>query len=552
MILLLSTSDTDLLSARASGAEYRLGNPARLTTDDLPELIQDVSLVLVRILGGRRMWEEGLDWLLACGLPVVVLGGEQQPDAALMELSTVPGGVCAEAHLYLAHGGPANLTELHKFLSDTVLLTGHGFEAPAATPTWGVLEREGTPEGPTVAVLYYRAHHVAGNTAFVHALCDAIEAKGGKPLPVFCSSLRTAEPELLDTLRQADALVVTVLAAGGTNPAKASAGGDDDAWDVGAQAALDVPILQGLCLTSSRESWDENDDGLSPLDTATQVAIPEFDGRIITVPFSFKEIDSDGLTVYVADPERALRVAGIAVRHGRLRHIPVAERKIAVMLSAYPTKHSRIGNAVGLDTPHVDRAVAEGHAGARLRHRRRAAGCAGAGRRRADPRVDRGRWSGRGLADAGAVREQPRAHRGRGLPGVLRDASRGLPRVDAGALGRGPWHALRGPQQVQGRRDRAGRVAVQQRRRDRAAAARVRREPDRDLPRPGPAAVAPLPRGVPVDRVELRRGRGRARRQARQPGVVARQDRRHVGILWHGRGARRSAAGLPVPRQRPR
>ncbi|MFD9702073.1 cobaltochelatase subunit CobN [Lentzea sp. NPDC059081] len=352
MILLLSTSDTDLLSARASGAEYRLGNPARLTADDLPALVDGVGLVLVRILGGRRMWEEGLDWLLASGLPVVVLGGEMQPDAALMELSTVPGGVCAEAHLYLAHGGPANLTELHKFLSDTILLTGHGFERPKATPTWGVLEREpSAAQGPTVAVLYYRAHHVAGNTAFVHALCDAIEEKGGKALPVYCSSLRTAEPELLDTLRAADALIVTVLAAGGTNPAKASAGGDDDAWDVGALAALDVPILQGLCLTSSRESWDSNDDGLSPLDTATQVAIPEFDGRIITVPFSFKEIDSDGLTVYVADPERALRVAGIAIRHGRLRHIPVADRKVVVMLSAYPTKHSRIGNAVGLDTP---------------------------------------------------------------------------------------------------------------------------------------------------------------------------------------------------------
>ena len=27
------------------------------------------------------------------------------------------------------------------------------------------------------------------------------------------------------------------------------------------------------------------------------------------------------------------------------------DRKIAIMLSAYPTKHSRIGNAVGLDTP---------------------------------------------------------------------------------------------------------------------------------------------------------------------------------------------------------
>ncbi|GAA1276457.1 cobaltochelatase subunit CobN [Saccharothrix xinjiangensis] len=351
MILLLSTSDTDLLSARASGVGYRLANPARTAPEDLPDLLRDVDLVVVRILGGRRMWEEGLDALLAGPRPVVVLGGEQHPDAELMELSTVPAGVCAEAHAYLAHGGATNLAQLHHFLSDTVLLTGHGFNAPEPAPAWGLLDRERKGDGPTVAVLYYRAHHVAGNTAFVHALCDAIEAKGGAPLPIFCASLRSADEGLLAELRTADALVVTVLAAGGTKPATASAGGDDDAWDVGALAALDVPILQGLCLTTSRAAWDENDDGLSPLDTATQVAIPEFDGRIITVPFSFKEVDEDGLTVYVADPERAARVAGLAVRHGRLRHVPPAERRVAVMLSAYPTKHSRIGNAVGLDTP---------------------------------------------------------------------------------------------------------------------------------------------------------------------------------------------------------
>jgi cobaltochelatase CobN len=142
-----------------------------------------------------------------------------------------------------------------------------------------------------------------------------------------------------------------VLAAGGTRPAAAGAGGDDEAWDVGVLAALDVPILQALCLTGSRASWEASDDGLSPLDAATQVAIPEFDGRIITVPFSFKEIDPDGLSVYVADPERADRVAGIATAHARLRHVPPADRRIVLMLSAYPTKHSRIGNAVGLDTP---------------------------------------------------------------------------------------------------------------------------------------------------------------------------------------------------------
>jgi cobaltochelatase CobN len=131
----------------------------------------------------------------------------------------------------------------------------------------------------------------------------------------------------------------------------AGAGGDDEAWDVGVLAELDVPILQGLCLTSGRAAWEASDDGLSPLDAATQVAIPEFDGRIITVPFSFKEFDADGLSVYVADDERAARVAGIAVAHARLRHIPASERRVVLMLSAYPTKHSRIGNAVGLDTP---------------------------------------------------------------------------------------------------------------------------------------------------------------------------------------------------------
>ncbi|WP_405977958.1 cobaltochelatase subunit CobN [Streptomyces sp. NBC_00158] len=359
MILLLSTSDTDLLSARAANVgggpvPYRFANPSRLPLDDLPGMLDGVGLVVVRLLGGLRAWQEGLDVLLAAGQtrPVVVLTGEQAPDAQLMEASTVPIGIAAEAHRYLAHGGPANLDQLARFLSDTVLLTGHGFEPAAASPTWGALER--TPaqaSGPQVAVLYYRAHQMSGNTSFVHALCDAIEAKGGQPLPLYVSSLRTPEPELLQALSSADAIVTTVLAAGGTRPATASAGGDDESWDAGALAGLGVPILQALCLTGSRGNWEENDEGLSPLDAATQVAVPEFDGRLITVPFSFKEIDEDGLPAYVADPERAARVAGIAVRHARLRHIERRDKKIALVLSAYPTKHSRIGNAVGLDTP---------------------------------------------------------------------------------------------------------------------------------------------------------------------------------------------------------
>ncbi|NEB81009.1 cobaltochelatase subunit CobN [Streptomyces sp. SID14478] len=357
-LLLLSTSDTDLLSARAANATsdapvtYRFANPSRLPLDDLDELLAGTALVVVRLLGGVRAWQEGIDRLRAAGVPLVVLTGEQAPDAQLMAASTVPVGIAAEAHKYLAHGGPANLAQLARFLSDTVLLTGHGFDLPAPAPTWGALERAASAhEGPTVAVLYYRAHHMSGNTAFVHALCDEIERAGARPLPLYVASLRAPEPELIDALRPADAIVTTVLAAGGTRPAQASAGGDDEAWDAGALTHLDVPILQALCLTSSRADWADNDEGVSPLDAASQIAVPEFDGRLITVPFSFKEIDEDGLPAYVADPERAARVAGIAERHARLRHIPAADKKLALVLSAYPTKHSRIGNAVGLDTP---------------------------------------------------------------------------------------------------------------------------------------------------------------------------------------------------------
>src|SRR3954470_11728415 len=349
---LLSTSDTDLLSARASGVGWRLGNPARLDGAGIAALVEGAAGVVVRLLGVRRQFEELLAPLLAGPAPVVVLGGEQLPDAELMALSTVPMGVAAEAHGYLAQGGPDNLVQLHRFLSDTVLLTGEGFEPPAVAPDWGVLERAaGRTDGPRIAVLYYRAHHLAGNTAFIESVCTAIEDAGGQALPVFTSSLRAVPDELLAALRTADALVVTVLAAGGSRPATAQAGGDDGAWDVGALAELDVPVLQGLCLTRSRVEWLADDDGLSPLDVGNQVAIPEFDGRLISVPFSFKEVDADGLTSYVADPERAARVAGTAVAHARLRLVPPEDRRIVVMLSAYPTKHARIGNAVGLDTP---------------------------------------------------------------------------------------------------------------------------------------------------------------------------------------------------------
>ena len=356
-ILLVSTADTELLAAAASGAGYLTANPARVTADEVPALTARADLVVLRLLGGRNAWAEGVAALAAAGKPLVALGGEAAPDAELMALSTVPAGVATEALAYLREGGPENLRELARFLSDTVFLTGEGFSPPHPMPPQGLHPLSAslssspvTPSSadPVVAVVFYRAHELSGNTAFVDTLCEALAQRGATPLPVFCASLRSADAQLAELLSPADAVITTVLAAGGS--AAADTTGESD-WDAGLLAGLDVPVLQGLCLTSSRAQWEASNAALAPIDAAMQVAIPEFDGRVITVPFSFKEEGPDGIPRYAADPERAARLAGIAVRHARLARTPNAAKRVAIMLSSYPTKHSRVGNAVGLDTP---------------------------------------------------------------------------------------------------------------------------------------------------------------------------------------------------------
>lgn len=353
MIALLSTADTDLLAAKASGENWLLANPARLDPSTLPSLLSDTKIVVLRLLGGKATWPQGLTAVLDLGLPTLVLGGEALADPELMALSTVPAGIATQALAYLVAGGAENLSSLAAFLRDTILLSGETFAPPRHFPDFAKFAPERyrvSGERPVVAVVFYRAHSVSGNTEFVDTLCEAIKGKGGDPLPIFTSSLRGADAGVFELLAAADAVIVTVLASGGAHASEVSAGGEDESWDVGALAALDLPILQALCLTTDRKSWIASSAALSPMDAAMQVAIPEFDGRLITVPCSFKELH-DGIATYVGDPERCARIAGIAVRHANLRHVPNSEKRLAIILSSYPTKHARIGNAVGLDTP---------------------------------------------------------------------------------------------------------------------------------------------------------------------------------------------------------
>ena len=68
-IALLSTSDTDLLSARASGAEYVWANPARPGHQDMGAALEGADIVVARILGGPQDLCSGFRRISATGTP---------------------------------------------------------------------------------------------------------------------------------------------------------------------------------------------------------------------------------------------------------------------------------------------------------------------------------------------------------------------------------------------------------------------------------------------------------------------------------------------------
>ncbi|MGA2453863.1 MAG: cobaltochelatase subunit CobN [Solirubrobacteraceae bacterium] len=391
MLRFVTTADTEIL-ATASAVErlpddfpeVRCVNPAGA---DAKALIDDVlagaRVVLCRILGGRRGWPEGFDLLRErCrerGVALLALGGEAEPDAEMTGLSLAPAGAVAQAGEYLRHGDVENVEQLLRFLADTFLLEGHGFEPPHEVADLGVyvpgagdVELERALEGvaadrPTVGLCFYRSHRLTGNTAFVDAVCAAIEDAGANALAVWSYTLRRDSDGQVPALAlldgHVDALIVTMLATGGSGAADATAGDGEGVgeqwqeWDATALAALDVPVIQAVCATASRASWLASDSGLAPLDAATQVAIPEFDGRILGGVISFKERDGEGSPVgapvprYVPDAERCARVARVAVRSARLRHVLAERRRVAMLLTSFPTRHAKVGMAVGLDTP---------------------------------------------------------------------------------------------------------------------------------------------------------------------------------------------------------
>ncbi|MQG71441.1 MAG: cobaltochelatase subunit CobN [SAR202 cluster bacterium] len=402
MILFVTTADTDLLTAdraleglTVDFPEVKAFNPATLPGSGEQQVILDAAaeadVVVLRLLGGKRAMPEIFDPLVRLchekGTPIIACPGHQEWDQELITACNVPPSELDAVFSYLIRGGVPNFQNLFLFLSDSYLGSEYGHEAPAEVPWEGVyhpdeaegmgaedfVKRRFQPDRPNIAVLFYRAHWMSGNLQTIDAMIRRFEELGANVLPIYSFSLkhnpegdgqanRTFTEILCDAAGNSRVhCIVNTMGMSMTDlqqdVATFATGPQVDYLD-----QLNVPIIQGIFSTGKESEWEESSLGLGPIDTAMSVALPEFDGRIIAVPISFKEEVASGSTGSngkmearlqrnLPRPDRIDFLARLSVKWAALRLKPNSEKRIAIILSNYPTKDARIGNAVGLDTP---------------------------------------------------------------------------------------------------------------------------------------------------------------------------------------------------------
>ncbi len=315
--------------------------------------------IVLRLLGGMEYWRYGAEELGALcrreGIALAVVPGCERADPRLAELSTVPEPTRARIEALLRAGGAPN-TRL------ALLLAAHEgglCEAPGGegvpVPPFGehALAADAPDAASDCAIVFYRSHLLAGDTAPIHALADALSARGLRPRALFVPSLKDASAAafVAERLRAWHPAVVLNATA-----FSARAPGRDGAPDASPLDAADAPVLQLVLANAPRDAWADAPRGLGPQDMAMQVVLPELDGRLSTAAISFKAEDLVPALEFTRrrhapDPDGIALAADRAAAWARLAATPRAARRLALVLPDYPGRPGQVGHAVGLDTP---------------------------------------------------------------------------------------------------------------------------------------------------------------------------------------------------------
>ena len=353
----LLAGEPDLLGSEVRGLNLAaLQHPAAID-HYLATSMGVTRLVLIRLLGGRGHWSYGLErwrsWAMASSdRQWLVVAGTEEEEESLASLGTVATPVTRAIGRCLREGGPQNLRRV--LASLRCLLEGEPAQPPDLVPLPDPLPHDWRHEpGPRVGLVFYRAQYQAGDTELAEASLVALRNQGLCPRALWVSGLRNQSVQrgVRDLLRR-EGVEAVLCATSFASVQFEEAGLGAPLWE-----ALNVPVLQLLCSTQSRQHWQQSSIGLGPLDLSLQVALPELDGRITSRVGAFKELvraDQQLTTAiyhYRPDPERLDWIAQLLRGWVELRQTSAAQRRLALVLANYPTRNSRVANGVGLDTP---------------------------------------------------------------------------------------------------------------------------------------------------------------------------------------------------------
>jgi len=322
-------------------------------------------------------YDRAVKRLREAGVPLIV---KSTGDAYAIEDTTVPEADREQVWEYLERGGTANVTNCLRFLVDCYSDRSVAHDAPVELPTEGVyhpdhpgasydqVRAELDPETPTVAIWFYESHWTHENTRYVDAQVRAIEAQGADALPIFCNPAAdeagqenaewvTDEWLLDDGEPVVDCVLSSFMFSLSMDERGRSASGEGDSAEDVFLDRLGVPVIQTVTTMRSRSRYERSDTGVMGFELALSVALPEFDGNVITHPISGKERTDDEAEIGSAPKQhfpiedRIDHATRLAVNWARLRHQQASDRRVAIVLHNYPPSDDGIGTAFGLDSP---------------------------------------------------------------------------------------------------------------------------------------------------------------------------------------------------------
>ena len=378
-IVFLSAADTEL--AALAGAQARAGDDApslrlanflqlrhHMSVDLYVEkMISNARLVIVRLLGGVSYWPYGVEQIaVACrrrGIGFAAVPGDDQPDSDLTRQSTLKAEDVHRIWQFLVHGGPANADNLLAFAADLLgrksdwsepapLMTAGLYWPGMEAPDMSAIRAHWQVDVPVAAIAFYRALVQSGNLEPVDALIAALRARGLNPLPVYLQSLKESVSVGVVSAAFGECPPDIILNATGFAVSTPGAERTETPFD-----AAGCPVLQTVFAATTERVWGESNTGLIARDIAMNVALPEVDGRVLSCAVAFKsearfdDATQTAVVKHLPSENRIAFVADLAAAWAKLRHTPVPDRRIALVLTNYPNRDGRIGNGVGLDTP---------------------------------------------------------------------------------------------------------------------------------------------------------------------------------------------------------